>query len=383
MPPANGPYQTPAPAYQPEPAYTPPPTPPVPGYGQYTQPTVHEHTPSGRKFTKKHGRPSRPSTPRGHRNPDTPRENPWAGGRRWVLIARIAILGLIGVVMALGVKTLIVSDDNANASTLAMLESVTYGGFPVATGEAYGKTYLTRYLNSDGTAAGETTRLAELAHLAPGVVSDSLGFDPVPAQQVVTGPIPNRAPVLINANTVTFFYTVEVSATPPGQDATTGERQWFTVAVPVFANTQGVVTAAGVPAFVPESVAGLGEPVLAVEPDPAFAAQVTDSVLVPFFKAWAASDGTQLALLLDPNADQAAFTGLGGVVDFVSATGVVTPLPDSEDAARARRAIVTVNWQLPSGARTAQTYVVYLYEDDAGAWRVQDIVARNPARVAQ
>jgi len=104
-------------------------------------------------------------------------------------------------------------------------------------------------------------------------------------------------------------------------------------------------------------------------------------VLAPFFTDWAASDATRLQLVLDPDATTRARAGLNGAVAFEGLGSTYTPVVDPDSAAaRDRYVEVDVQWRTPNGALTTQRYLVNVYRDDAGEWRVWDVETANPRR---
>lgn len=301
----------------------------------------------------------------------------YAGGRMGVLVARIVIIGLVALLMLLGLGSIFGSKDTGVAQQVAEIQTnLGFEGFPTTSGSAYGSLFTERYLNMDPTTSLD--RSASLKLLAPDFEEGSFDFTPTPYQKIVAGPFQYLAPSAVNSNTATFYYSALVATEP---DQPQNKASWMYLAVPVYADDLGNVTLASLPSFMPPpTTAALGPTAVQQQNDTSFTSEISDTLVIPFFKAWAASDSVSLSPLVDPDAPTDVTEGLKGSVEFSSLVGATAPTLGENDDPAVRQMTVRVAWKLPSGAITTQGYLIWVVQNASGDWKVARVYPDNPER---
>lgn len=378
--------------------YGPPPVPPTapmyppspqqagllpPSAGTYLPPAT-SHEPDEPPRRRRWGRTSR-SAPR---QAGTPERSAWSGHRVVVLLARIAVLGVLAIIAIAGIRAIVYTPDTVTPDQVAATVTDITGqtGFPETAGAHAAELYLDAYLTYP---ADPQARAAALSALAPDVRIADRNPPAGVTQEVLRGPYLIGAPTFDGTDRATYTFATQVQTNTLIGDsekkapAVDTASRWEFMSVPVYADpATDAVTVAGQPTYVPAPpAADLPREVSLGGNDSEFLSSVVPQVLVPFFTDWAASDATRLKLVLDPDATYRARTGLGGAVTFDSIASTFTPEVNPETGnARDRYIETTVNWRTPAGATAAQTYLVNVYRDDAGEWRVWDVETFNPDR---
>jgi len=365
----------PPPHLGPPPTYSPPAPPPAYPPAQ-TPASTDQEAPRGKRW-------------RGPRR-DAGQRSPWSGRRIVVLLARIAVLGVLAVLLLAGLRSVIAPASSISEARVEQLITTLTGenGFPEVAGEHAATLFADAYLTYP---ADPRQREAALSALAPDVrIQEQQGPSNI-TQDVIRGPFVIGDAELDGTDRATFTFAAEVETTiateTEGKNGpkinTESDTRWEFLAVPVYADTDtGAVSIAGPPAYVPTPpVADLPAEVSLGANDTEFLSELRNDVLAPFFTDWAASDATRLQLVLDPDATTRARAGLNGAVAFEGLGSTYTPVVDPDSAAaRDRYVEVDVQWRTPNGALTTQRYLVNVYRDDAGEWRVWDVETANPRR---
>ncbi|MDN5756944.1 MAG: conjugal transfer protein [Tomitella sp.] len=172
-----------------------------------------------------------------------------------------------------------------------------------------------------------------------------------------------------------------------GYTVSTSDGQYYTATVPIWAKS-----ATDANDFRVVGDIGMSSPPRVATPPPAesqydsdssLATQVQDSIVKPFLTAWAASDKSQLNLVLADNAEPDARTGLGGAVESpkIQSVEVLSPRKTSagsnksvtyEDGDKVLAEAV-VEWHVPaSESKQVTGYRIELHRA-AGKWQVYDV----------
>ena len=296
--------------------------------------------------------------------------NPYAGGRWKVLAIRYSIWVVMAFIILGGIKTVILpSKANIPALTQAIGAQLNINGFPIQSGQDLARSFTREYLTINPKARDQ--RATNLSHFLPSGV-DQAGWTGVSSnvsETVIAGPILVESPNLVDKTHAVFTFSAEVKA---GSSAPV----WVYLAVTVFADSNGLVTISGPPAFT-------NNPGFAIN-DGAFpfakSQSATDSLgvdLPGFFKAWAASDSTGLSLYTQSDAKPNVTNGLNHSVSFVSLNNLSVQAVNIKKVSSAygsRYAEVDVTWQA-NGNVWVQAYRLTVLQASDKKWYIQDIFA--------
>lgn len=312
-----------------------------------------------------------------------------AGGRWMVLALRVLVYTLVVVLLGLGVARIAnpvpISTSEVADEVQSRLGIV---DFPIATGEHLATTYVQAYFTYDASAPNPV-----LVSLLPSP-STSGAFRPQPqgdveSIRVLAGPTLEQAPEILSESFATFTYTVLTSTTiaepvPAGSSEPAPTREvmaMWTVAVPIAATSDGLVSLAGPLSVVPASPLATDAPRVQFDVDKDASTDAADYLRL-YFEQWGTAtpaDPVSDAYLV-PASSYAARTGLGGEVALQDVSSVlVRALPETASTTgsaiqgQLRDAIVQVRWRTPDDAlvMTATYRLDLLFRDDY--WYVLDI----------
>ena len=311
-------------------------------------------------------------------------------GRTRSWITRLALIGaplvlVGGVAYSCGVSTgstrlvqsSAISADDANAFHL--------NSFPVDRAAAFGVSYLSLCWTHPDAADTVATadRLAALARMTSAGVTPGCGW---------TGTTPSKAPLA-----VTWDGTVKPVATSYADGAaaqlgflvTMADGRTVGAALPIWVSSVRSIAAGvrvvGDVAVVPVAPAPPAPtPSAPAVTDPAIAETLTRNVLVPFLRAWSASDPVQLNLVLAGDASAAARSGMQGQVTAPSVTRTQVVVARGDPTGYRDGDLITagvgVDWTTRLGGVQRAGYSISL-RMIAGRWQVIDITgaAADPA----
>ena len=294
---------------------------------------------------------ARPSVPR-LRVPPPERIGKWVfRGLVWVVLVLLLLLGVRDVVRTL------ISVPRSGVATSAP-------AFPREGVETYATRFAIIYLTYDSSRVQARQSALQPYVAGIGSTDQQLGWDGN-GRQVATVGLPSDLAVLDQHRAIV---TVAVLVTRGAGDASS---RWLYLAVPVVTDA-GAFAIADQPALVPEPPTTDYRPITAAtEDDTALTSQLKPN-LTAFFKAYAASDQTQLSYYGVPGS---VFAGLHGEVDL----DALADLRVEQGAATTRKATALVRWvDKTTGARLTQSYGLTLTQGSsnwlvsavqpAGAW---------------
>ncbi|HEY4993384.1 MAG TPA: hypothetical protein VII33_15015, partial [Nakamurella sp.] len=304
--------------------------------------------------------------------------------RSWVtrlalVAAPLVLIG--GVAYSCGVSTgssrLIQSSDISPDDAAAFHLS----SYPTQRAAAFGVSYLTLCLtHPDRTdETGTTDRLAALAGMSSAGVSPGCGW---------TGTSASKAPLSVTwdgtAKPTQATYTVGAAALL-GFVVTLPDGRTVGAAFPIWVSstdTPASLRVVGDIALIPIAPAAAA-PTPAAQPltDTTIPESLTGSVLLPFLRAWAASDQVQLNLVLARDASTAARAGMDDqlAAPVVNRTQVVVNRGDPEAYRDGDliTALTAVDWTTRAGGVQRAGYSIVL-RLTAGRWQVVDITGAPP-----
>lgn len=313
----------------------------------------------------------------GHRTRPVGRTRSWI--TKLTLIAAPALL-IGGAAFAWGIAT--GSSRLTGPAVLSTDEAGRYhlSTFPTDRASSFAAAYLTLCLTHPDPAdqAAVTNRSAGLSRMASAGVAPSCGWtgttiDPPPLDVAWNGtatPIPG--------------YPTGAAATL-GFTVTTLDGRTLAVTVPVWASSETTAQTMRIVGDVAIMPASAGTPAPTPAPptltDATLADTLAPTVLLPFLRAWAASDTVQLGLVLAPQATTVARTGLDGNLRAPQITRtqvvVVSGTPDSYVDDDRITAQVVVDWTTRAASSQRTGYAIGL-QRVAGRWQVQSITGGAP-----
>ena len=295
--------------------------------------------------------------------------NPYAGGRWKILAIRYTVWGVLALIALGGVRT-IFFPSKANIPALAQTigAQLNINGFPIQSGQDLARSFTREYLTINPKTADQ--RPNSLAHFLPNGKTQSSwtsSFSGATQESVISGPILVEAPNLVDKTHAIFTFSAEVKSGSL-------DPQWVYLAVTVFSDPNGLVTISGPPAFVNNpGVPSDGGAYPFIRSDSASASLSAD--LPGFFKSWATSDTTGLALYTQSNATKTVTDGLNGSVSFIGISNLNVAAVDLKNPTSAygqRYAEVYVTWQ-SNGNTWVQGYRLTVLQTLDGKWYIQDI----------
>lgn len=252
--------------------------------------------------------------------------------------------------------------------------------FPADRASSFAAAYLSLCLThpdpADTTAtANRSAGLARMAStgVAPGCGWSGSTIDPPPLAVVWNGV----------ATTIAGY--AAGSAASLGFTVTTVDGRTLALTVPVWVSSETTAQAmriVGDVAIMP-AVAATPAPTPAAPTltDAGLADTLTPTVLLPFLRAWAASDPVQLGLVLAPQATTVARTGLDGNLRSPQITRTQVVVVTGDPAAYIDNdrisAQVVVDWTTRTGSSQRTGYSIGL-QRVAGRWQVQSITGGAP-----
>jgi hypothetical protein len=324
----------------------------------------------------------------------------YRGGRWKVLALRAGVWSSFGMILLVGVFTIIgPKGPSLTAVTNNVLSEINRNAFPLEEGEQLASRFIERYLTYDPS--DTVTRAEELNEY----VMDRVGgagssvslFNASRPQSVTDGPYLAAPAELVSDNHVVYTFAVEVEN--PGYvlvDQNNSQNlqvldpiapRWIYIAVPMVADAEGHIAVADVPALVPQPPKAEGVEELRIDVD-RDASLASKSSMEQFFKLWGESfqEGLRPYLVVGQSTE-AAQIGLRGTAEFVSLNSLdVSKLPDDYEPdpevppmctgpdyeAPCRDAIATVTWKFPDDSEFSQSYRMIIFNDGQN-WRVIDI----------
>ncbi len=315
-------------------------------------------------------KPGRSSRPVGH-------------SRSWVTRALVVTAPLIligGVAYSQGVGVGSARVVTPGVLTAPEADRFHLSTFPAAQASGFAAAYLTLCLTHPDPAdkIAVANRLAGLAQMASAGVAPGCGWKGTSAEPAPLAVTWNGAAIAIPA------YTAGAAASL-GFTVTTADGRTTEATVPVWVSSTGTAQAMRVTGDVTvlPAVAATPAPtpIAPAVTDASLATAVTPTVLLPFLRAWGASDSIQLGLVLAPSATADARTGLNGYLQhptIVSARVIVdSGSPDDYLDGDQVTATVTVDWTTATNAVQRTGYSVVL-QRVSGRWRVTDITNAAP-----
>lgn len=301
-----------------------------------------------------------------------------AGGRVWVVVARIGIVAFVGLLSILGLVSVLMPGDTSVQDQLSQeVRDVAFDGFPISAARSYATEFVNAYLTI--TPETEQERAQTLTLLAPNVSASGMALNPVPFQEVIEGPFEYTSPYFESRNTVSLYMKALVKTAP---DQTPGGATWMYLAIPLYADDLGNVTLSSLPSFVPAPpTVALGPPAVAASDDTVFVSEVR-AFVNDFFGFWAASDEVSLSrMLLDDTIQGETRAGLNSAVTLASLDSISSPAV--APGTTMRRVDTIINWTLPSGAISSQAYSIWLQQNPAAEWRVIQVAPNNILRIPE
>jgi len=300
-----------------------------------------------------------------------------------VLVLRSMVSLVLIVFVSLGVMRLANPVPISSEEIITGLEQrLDIVDFPVQSGQRLSTMYVEEYFTY--TRNERNTSLTALIGENP---DPSLRYAPgsdVVSVQVQQGPYLVDRPEILTDQTAVFTYTAYVQwqreiddPDNPTETLLDTSQRWVTVAVPVLADSQGVVSLVSPPSLVPAVSVGEIQPGERIEVDKEASDQAAD-YLELYFQQWAASDATSpvsSAYLLDGQSTPAARFGLAGAVELDGIRSFEIPVQNepSSQISEVRTAQVRLTWRdVDTGSTQQATYRVdVLFRD--GYWYVLDI----------
>lgn len=221
-------------------------------------------------------------------------------------------------------------------------------------------------------------RLAALAAMTSAGVTAGCGW---------TGTASSPAPLAVTWDgTVAPYQGVYADgvAARLGFVITTADQRMVGVSLPVWApsatSAAGARVVGDVAVMPVATVVAAPTPAAPVVTDSGIAESLTRNVIVPFLRAWAASDPVQLNLVLARDASAAARTGMNGQLTTPTVTGVRVVVVRGDPTAYRDGDIITtqltVDWARGRGVQRSG-YCIGL-RLTAGRWQVTDITGAAP-----
>lgn len=379
-------------------------------------------------------RKGRPIQPKQGKTPKQPKRNAYAGSRSKVLLARVAVFGILGILILAGLNSFLPKTSGLTASDgpLIIQEVRSHLGvtdFPTTAGEGMALGFSRTYLEYVPSERGE--RFQELLQYAPESVIEEIdprlanenelnssatsGEEELSPEEEQQQNVEEEAAAESEGNTVAEE-DLEANATEPGTQKVTdgpylvrrvmvsgGENAlyttrtevnnstWIYMEIPMFWDrATNTLSVSGSPTFV-KPILPANVPQGQFEPEwtnnTTIVAEVEDDI-ENYMRAWAASDTTVIErltvrapggeLLSTPE----ALSGLNGAFEFVRMSSLTVEdkpaLTDESTASERedynfRQARVVVSWLEPSSDLVyTQTYELTLQFTN-NDWFVQDI----------
>lgn len=283
----------------------------------------------------------------------------WQKVIRWLVALFVVLFAVVGIV-----RTLRPAETVTRADIVGVLnEEFDRTGFPVERGQAFAAHFLQVYFTWSADLSQD--RATQLRSFLPEGLPD--GWDGQGAQKVMTTPILADAIEEIDQHRANYTMAFMLD-----------NGQWLNSRVQVYADDDGNLVAASLPALVPPPAIPdfPGNEVFAqVDPD---VSETLGSMLPGFFEAWAASDSVGLDRYITTDASEPTRRGLEGAVSLSEVDDIQAELP-ADPQATTRRATATVTWKTgEGGASYSQTYLVTVVQVD-DRWYVRDITVGLPS----
>lgn len=378
------PEPTPAPVFEPEPDTAPAEPVTAPAVEARDEADEPEMAPlaaatEAPKSKGKFPRPGKkPKTTDGEASPLKQRSyNP----KRKSLIITGSVVGGIVLVLGFSVYKVAQAPSAEDMVGIYQQQSGDYG-FPVDKGQDAAIRFLSLYLNTPEDAALRTQNKALLDAMLIGAIAPIAPSGV--SQRVVSGPTPAGLMSQTDAGSANQRYTALVETTvkesQPGTDIngdplpekTTKTLQEVTYRVNLVVDPTGTtVLIAGNPTLLPNTVVASEMKILPPPeaPDGSFSGEITDSLVKPFFKVWAASDNAAIKSWLATGASGQWTQGLGGTQTMGNVT-VAAPLGVKGNGSGDISA--QVEWIAPDGTRQTSTYTLgVVYENSR--WLVSNL----------
>lgn len=323
-------------------------------------PDTDDDIPAGRGRGKGRGRRTKPAKGSKVKAPREAKPSPFTagrGGRARLLIIRGLFWLVVGVLLLGGIKNVLSPNENLSIPEVAAKVQAETGtkGFPVAPAGAFATRFVATYLSYDP--ATYEQRVEALRAYSIEAAGDEYLVDATKPQQILTGPFVVDAEVQSKKSA-----TLTVAANVTG-------GKWVYLAVPVYAANETTFVVSGAPGFV-------SAPALAAAPAAEETAEIDNDLsdelsvdLFPgFFKAWAASNVTELARYTTAKPSANTATGLRGTVSLVE----VEEVKIEQGGTNTRAGTATVLWQTATGT-LQQQYRITIEQGEDGRWSIADI----------
>jgi len=324
----------------------------------------------------------------------------FSGGRWKVLALRAGVWSSFGMILLVGIFTIIGPKGPSIATvTSNVLSEINRNAFPLEEGEQIASRFIERYMTYDPTSVAERNDelMQYIVKSASGATSAITLFDGSRPQVVVDGPYLAGEVELITDNHVVYTFAIEVEnpsfiLTDPNNSTNISvlepiPARWIYIAVPMVADAEGHIAVAGAPAVVPQPPKADGVEEIRFKIDRNASLEAKDS-MTEFFKLWGESyqEGLRPYLVVGEST-QAAQIGLQNSATFVALNALdVEELPEDYEPdpevpptcvgpdyeAPCRNVLATVTWEFPDGTQFGQNYRLIIFNDGQN-WRVIDI----------
>lgn len=300
----------------------------------------------------------------------------WGGRRLQVVVAVSVVVAAIAAI--LGVYAGRSAVPAAGALSPEEVKAYRLSQLPVSAMAAFGQQYLQTCLTHNAYREQLPAREKLLASMATGGSAQDCGWTSggkvqAPQMIVFTGkwePLDGFAP----GSAAVLSYSASMET---GEFSTVTVPIW--VSDPETSNDMSIVGDIGwEPGLQTKKPSQFKEPLTS---DPRLAAELQGDVLQPFLKAWAGSDGRQIALIAAPDAKPVVRKGLGGALQnpkiqqasvyakLTSGSAQNITYSDGDEV----KAVVTVDWDVKSSESTQTTGYRINLRRDSGKWLVINI----------
>lgn len=310
-------------------------------------------------------------------------DNNYAGGRRNIVIVRWTIIGLILVLAALGIKSVVAPPEFPSpAQILGVVdENLGFTEFPRDDANTFVLAFSKLYLNGPSDTNSNTARLEGLSRYAPAIVVDQLQTSYSNTDWNITdGPYVNNVTYTDNSNAL-FNVAAQINNGP-----------WVYIDIPVFYNVElDSFAVSGAPGMVsaPNLTEIPGWPTEWTADTEILA--ITQQDIERFFQAWGEPGNYDLPAYSTEDASIVVQQGLanGAVFQSLSFVEVSTPLDEENPASSPREVRAEVVWGFPGTSRPndqgvtepsvvsyKSTYSLLIFPSrESDRWRVQDLKA--------
>lgn len=362
--PTPQPSAAPQPAPRREPVRRTQPEPAQPEYEDYYE----EPTPA---VSRQRRAPSRTVS---ESEPQYTRKNPPKGNKKEVramsrgqfLALRWLLVGSVLLLAAFGVKSIVLppSLPSQNAIVAQVQQGMGMTNFPANQAEGFVLGFTRTYLTVNKGNLGQRSKDLE-PYSGGDRLQGGITFPEGTDQRVIDGP---------------YIFGVRYTSDHTAV-FTTGSRvssgKWVYLAINVFYDpTTRAFSIAHAPILVPAPATTTPPSEDTKRKPDEEATKSAENTINTFFGSWAASNQSELSVVLAPKADARVQNGLGGTVRFVKMSNFVVYQPESSDDPGWRVATAQVTWEEGSKdnpIRYDSTYMIQIVRS-ADRWLIRDIL---------